>query len=74
MSSSWIPQFTKLRFGGNILKEKMGKCSGSPVSKSQVEVWRKKLMVLSKFNVMDWSRKHDEAECYRTCTIIPDLS
>lgn len=74
MRSPWIPQLIKLRFGGNILKEKMGKCSTSPVSKSQLEVLRKKLMVLNELHVMVLSRKHYEAECYQTCMLIPELS
>lgn len=73
MSSSWIFQLTKLKFGGNILKEKTRKCSASSVSKSQLEILREKLMVLNEFNVMVSSRKHYAAECYQTYTLIPEL-
>lgn len=73
MSFSWILQLTKFKFGGNTLKEKMGKCSSSSVSKSQPKVLRMKLTVLNEFNVMVLSRKPCKAECYQTCTLIPEL-
>lgn len=47
--------------------------SSNLVFKSQLEVLREKLMVLNAFNVMVLSRKHYEADCYQTSTLMPKL-
>lgn len=51
----------------------IGKVQCKSVSVSQVEILRNKLRVLRELNVTLLSRKHNEAECYQTCTLSPEL-